>query len=225
MQASYSQTQVSSSLFSLNPVRVAGRPGGRRAEDRGAWGPVAPSGAMAGCCCLSAEEKESQRISAEIERQLRRDKKDARREFKLLLLGEWLRLLESCAPGFSPGRFPYPDSLRACSLAGCSAAFPLLPRGAGRCRKLGALGACPLHQYLVTFEGTPFPSPKQGLDETFDLCYSPCAVIRLSPKATPAPPLHLHPSRAQLMPDPTLDVVGWGAGQSTSWVQPLCSQF
>lgn len=47
---------------------------------------------MAGCCCLSAEEKESQRISAEIERQLRRDKKDARRELKLLLLGEWLRI-------------------------------------------------------------------------------------------------------------------------------------
>lgn len=43
--------------------------------------------AMAGCC-LSAEEKESQRISAEIERQLRRDKRDARRELKLLLLGE-----------------------------------------------------------------------------------------------------------------------------------------
>uniref|UniRef100_U3IAN1 Guanine nucleotide-binding protein subunit alpha n=3 Tax=Anatidae TaxID=8830 RepID=U3IAN1_ANAPP len=43
-------------------------------------------GAMAGCC-LSAEEKESQRISAEIERQLRRDKRDARRELKLLLLG------------------------------------------------------------------------------------------------------------------------------------------
>ncbi|KAM6169794.1 guanine nucleotide-binding protein subunit alpha-14 isoform 1-T1 [Rhynchocyon petersi] len=42
---------------------------------------------MACCCCLSAEEKESQRISAEIERQLRRDKKDARRELKLLLLG------------------------------------------------------------------------------------------------------------------------------------------
>ncbi|KAM8793219.1 guanine nucleotide-binding protein subunit alpha-14 [Eudromia elegans] len=41
---------------------------------------------MAGCC-LSAEEKESQRISAEIERQLRRDRRDARRELKLLLLG------------------------------------------------------------------------------------------------------------------------------------------
>ncbi|XP_072007012.1 guanine nucleotide-binding protein subunit alpha-14 isoform X2 [Engystomops pustulosus] len=41
---------------------------------------------MAGCC-LSAEEKESQRINAEIERQLRRDKRDARRELKLLLLG------------------------------------------------------------------------------------------------------------------------------------------
>ncbi|XP_072007011.1 guanine nucleotide-binding protein subunit alpha-14 isoform X1 [Engystomops pustulosus] len=41
---------------------------------------------MAGCC-LSAEEKESQRINSEIERQLRRDKRDARRELKLLLLG------------------------------------------------------------------------------------------------------------------------------------------
>ncbi|KAM6034804.1 guanine nucleotide-binding protein subunit alpha-14 [Theristicus caerulescens] len=40
---------------------------------------------MAGCCLSS--EKESQRISAEIERQLRRDKRDARRELKLLLLG------------------------------------------------------------------------------------------------------------------------------------------
>lgn len=62
----------------------------RRAEDPGAADRVAPSVAvrtMAGCCCLSAEEKESQRISAEIERQLRRDKKDARRELKLLLLG------------------------------------------------------------------------------------------------------------------------------------------
>ncbi|XP_069891889.1 guanine nucleotide-binding protein subunit alpha-14 [Dipodomys merriami] len=42
---------------------------------------------MAGCCCRSAEEKEAQRISAEIERQLRRDRRAARRELKLLLLG------------------------------------------------------------------------------------------------------------------------------------------
>ncbi|KAK6306657.1 guanine nucleotide-binding protein subunit alpha-14 [Coregonus clupeaformis] len=41
---------------------------------------------MAGCC-MSAEEKENQRINQEIERQLRRDKKDSRRELKLLLLG------------------------------------------------------------------------------------------------------------------------------------------
>ncbi|XP_066567207.1 guanine nucleotide-binding protein subunit alpha-14 [Amia ocellicauda] len=41
---------------------------------------------MAGCC-LSAEDRECQRINQEIERQLRRDKKDARRELKLLLLG------------------------------------------------------------------------------------------------------------------------------------------
>ncbi|MBN3289439.1 GNA14 protein, partial [Polypterus senegalus] len=41
---------------------------------------------MAGCC-LSAEERECQRINQEIDRQLRRDKKDSRRELKLLLLG------------------------------------------------------------------------------------------------------------------------------------------
>ncbi|KAK6492988.1 guanine nucleotide-binding protein subunit alpha-14 [Huso huso] len=41
---------------------------------------------MAGCC-LSAEDKECQRINQEIDRQLRRDKRDARRELKLLLLG------------------------------------------------------------------------------------------------------------------------------------------
>lgn len=45
------------------------------------------SGVMAGCCA-SAEEKENQRINEEIEKQLRRDKKDSRRELKLLLLGE-----------------------------------------------------------------------------------------------------------------------------------------
>uniref|UniRef100_H2QEY0 Guanine nucleotide-binding protein subunit alpha n=1 Tax=Pan troglodytes TaxID=9598 RepID=H2QEY0_PANTR len=46
---------------------------------------------VAGCsmmaCCLSDEVKESKRINAEIEKQLRRDKRDARRELKLLLLG------------------------------------------------------------------------------------------------------------------------------------------
>ncbi|KAM4706847.1 guanine nucleotide-binding protein subunit alpha-14 [Discoglossus pictus] len=41
---------------------------------------------MAGCC-LSAEQKEAQRINAEIEKQLGRDKRNARKELKLLLLG------------------------------------------------------------------------------------------------------------------------------------------
>ncbi|XP_056146289.1 guanine nucleotide-binding protein G(q) subunit alpha-like [Lampris incognitus] len=40
-----------------------------------------------GACCLSEEAKEARRINDEIERQLRRDKRDSRREFKLLLLG------------------------------------------------------------------------------------------------------------------------------------------
>lgn len=43
-------------------------------------------------CCLSEEAKEARRINDEIERQLRRDKRDARRELKLLLLGK--RLVE-----------------------------------------------------------------------------------------------------------------------------------
>ncbi|KAG7476271.1 hypothetical protein MATL_G00081150 [Megalops atlanticus] len=38
-------------------------------------------------CCLSAEERECQRISQEIERQLKLDKWELRRELKLLLLG------------------------------------------------------------------------------------------------------------------------------------------
>lgn len=41
-----------------------------------------------GACCLSPEAKEARRINDEIERQLRRDKKDSRREYKLLLLGK-----------------------------------------------------------------------------------------------------------------------------------------
>ncbi|XP_071055570.1 G protein alpha q subunit isoform X4 [Onthophagus taurus] len=38
-------------------------------------------------CCQSDEVKEQKRINQEIEKQLRRDKRDARRELKLLLLG------------------------------------------------------------------------------------------------------------------------------------------
>ena len=41
-------------------------------------------------CCLSEEAKEQKRINQEIERQLRKDKRDARRELKLLLLGEFI---------------------------------------------------------------------------------------------------------------------------------------
>ncbi|XP_064153135.1 guanine nucleotide-binding protein subunit alpha-14-like [Anguilla rostrata] len=42
---------------------------------------------MMACCCLSAEDRENKRINEEIERRLRQDKKDSRRELKLLLLG------------------------------------------------------------------------------------------------------------------------------------------
>jgi len=41
-------------------------------------------------CCLSDEAKEQKRINQEIEKQLRKDRRDARRELKLLLLGKLL---------------------------------------------------------------------------------------------------------------------------------------
>ena len=41
-------------------------------------------------CCRSEEAKIADRINKEIERQLKKDKKDARRELKLLLLGKFL---------------------------------------------------------------------------------------------------------------------------------------
>lgn len=48
-------------------------------------------------CCLSEEAKEARRINDEIERQLRRDKRDARRELKLLLLGKLeIRGVQEC---------------------------------------------------------------------------------------------------------------------------------
>lgn len=39
-------------------------------------------------CCLSEEAREQRRINREIDKQLKRDRKNARRELKLLLLGE-----------------------------------------------------------------------------------------------------------------------------------------
>lgn len=46
-------------------------------------------------CCLSEEAKEQKRINQEIERQLRRDKRDARRELKLLLLGKKYQIFKN----------------------------------------------------------------------------------------------------------------------------------
>ena len=43
-------------------------------------------------CCVSEEQKQQRRINAEIDKQLKKDKKEARRELKLLLLGKNFRL-------------------------------------------------------------------------------------------------------------------------------------
>ena len=56
-------------------------------------------GTNMGECCMSAEELERNKIHQEIERQLRRDKRESHREIKLLLLGESWRML--CIIGYS----------------------------------------------------------------------------------------------------------------------------
>lgn len=45
-------------------------------------------------CCLSAEAREQKQINREIEKQLRLDKKNQRRELKLLLLGKFTYFYE-----------------------------------------------------------------------------------------------------------------------------------
>src|SRR5699024_3648889 len=65
-------------------------------------------------CCLNEEAKEQKRINQEIERQLRKDKRDARRELKLLLLGKstsvvWALPYSSCPPP------PLPTEISRCA--------------------------------------------------------------------------------------------------------------
>ena len=69
--------------------RTAGREagGGNSRCVCGRWEP--PYFATTMACCLSDEAKEQKRINQEIEKQLKKDKRDARRELKLLLLGRF----------------------------------------------------------------------------------------------------------------------------------------
>ena len=55
-------------------------------------------------CCMTDEQREQRRINQEIERQLKKDKRDARRELKLLLLGEEATDVGGCAGRAALGR-------------------------------------------------------------------------------------------------------------------------
>jgi len=66
-------------------------------------------------CCLSEEAKEQKRINQEIEKQLRKDKRDARRELKLLLLGKFA--LSSSARRFRSLTVAYYDWQPSCALS------------------------------------------------------------------------------------------------------------
>lgn len=81
-------------------------------------------------CCLSEEAKEARRINDEIERQLRRDKRDARRELKLLLLGECGASSSRLRP-LASGRSPRAAGARAPGAAGLQ---PGHRRRGGPCR-------------------------------------------------------------------------------------------
>jgi len=72
-------------------------------------------GAMA--CCMSEEAQEQKRINQEIEKQLRKDKRDARRELKLLLLGKLIDRVKVLVTSHS-GLY-YMGKMRACGDAGC----------------------------------------------------------------------------------------------------------
>ncbi|KAL7842353.1 hypothetical protein SRHO_G00240420 [Serrasalmus rhombeus] len=80
---------VSSATVSRDPSGRGRRPFPIRVQSR--RGRASKVGGMTldsmMACCLSEEAKESKRINAEIDKQLRRDKRDARKELKLLLLG------------------------------------------------------------------------------------------------------------------------------------------
>lgn len=68
--------------------------------------PGAMTLSFAAACCLSPEAKEARRINDEIERQLRRDKRKFRREYKLLLLGEETRRPAArLSPSMEAGRW------------------------------------------------------------------------------------------------------------------------
>ena len=56
-------------------------------------------------CCIPDELKEQKRINQEIERQLKRDKKDARRELKLLLLGKFVLYESTLVLPLKPSTF------------------------------------------------------------------------------------------------------------------------
>ena len=56
-------------------------------------------------CCVPEEVKQQRRINAEIDKQLKKDKKEARRELKLLLLGKNFRLY--LCDNDKPKKWPY----------------------------------------------------------------------------------------------------------------------
>lgn len=134
-------------------------------------------------CCLSEEAKEARRINDEIERQLRRDKRDARRELKLLLLGEYRPGPAFAGP--SPGPWLPPPATPeppvqpppAAPASGPPRLFPTLPRRAPG-HHPHPFGRARTHTLAHTRRGVGLPCPRP-----LKAVHSGCAFIcRASPK-------------------------------------------
>ena len=131
-------------------------------------------------CCLSEEAKEARRINDEIERQLRRDKRDARRELKLLLLGEYRRGRtqralppDLCAP---PPTTPSPRT--AAPAPGRGRLAPALPgRGPGHYpHPEGRARAC-RHRHAQRGRGCSAPGLGLSLSVALRVVHSGCAFV------------------------------------------------
>lgn len=114
-------------------------------------------------CCLSEEAKEQKRINQEIERQLRKDKRDARRELKLLLLGKfagpsvviWSGRHDGPVNGGAFGSFHHAARSTSCQISTYASLWPVcsvLPVPSQLCHANHHLTSITLHSSL--FQGT-----------------------------------------------------------------------
>ena len=134
-------------------------------------------------CCLSEEAKEQKRINQEIERQLRKDKRDARRELKLLLLG--MCVLRQGATASASAHWNRTSSRRANVHQICAAGQADKPLASGLHDPTPPLAKSNLHRIAHLFYVlTSIPLFALALFVIFISYYLVCATRRIAPSPT-----------------------------------------